>query len=85
LTCDATAFAAAATGAVLTLEAIVADSSANATATATWFRIVKSDGTTHVMDGDVGTSGSDLNLNSVAITTGAEVSVTSFTITAGNA
>jgi hypothetical protein len=37
------------------------------------------------MDGDVGTSGSDLNLNSVAITTGAEVSVTSFTITAGNA
>jgi hypothetical protein len=85
LTCDGTAFAAAATGAVLTLEAIVADSSANATATATWFRIVKSDGTTHVMDGDVGTSGSDLNLNSVAITTGAEVSVTSFTITAGNA
>jgi hypothetical protein len=84
LTCNAT-FAPAASSAVLTLNAITQDASADATGTATWFRLVKSDGTTHVMDGDVGTSGSDLNLNSTSITSGATVSVTSFTITCGNA
>lgn len=84
LTCNAT-FAPAASGAVLTLNAITQDASADATGTATWFRLVKSDGTTHVMDGDVGTSGSDLNLNSTSLTAGATVSVTSFTITCGNA
>lgn len=83
LTCNAT-FAAAASGAVLTLNAITADASANATGTATWFRIVQSGGSTHVLDGNVGTSGSDLNLNSVSIVAGGTVSVTSFTITAGN-
>ena len=45
LTCNAT-FAPAASGGVLTLNAITQDSSANATGTATWFRIVKSDGNT---------------------------------------
>lgn len=84
LTCNAT-FAPAASGGVLTLNAITADSSANATGTATWFRIVKSDGTTFVMDGNVGTSGSDLNMNSVSFTAGGSVATTSFTITAGNA
>lgn len=84
LTCNAT-FAPAASGGVLTLNAIAQDASANATGTATWFRIVQSNGTTFVMDGDVGTSGSDLNLNSTSITSGGTVSVTSFTITAGNA
>lgn len=84
LTCNAT-FAPGAAAGVLTLNAITSDSSANATGTATWFRIVKSDGTTHVMDGDVGTSGSDLNLNTTSIVSGASVAVTSFTITAANA
>src|SRR5262245_22834375 len=84
LTCNAT-FAPAASGGVLTLNAITSDSSANATGTATWFRIVQSGGSTHVMDGSVGTSGSDLNLNSTSITAGGSVAVTSFTITAGNA
>jgi hypothetical protein len=84
LTCNAT-FAASASSAVLTLNAITQDSSANATGTATWFRLVKSDGTTHVMDGNVGTSGSDLNLNTTSIVSGAAVSITSFTITCGNA
>lgn len=83
LTCNAT-FAPAATGGVLTLNAIAQDASANATGTATWFRIVQSGGSTHVLDGNVGTSGSDLNLNSVSIVVGGTVSVTSFTITAGN-
>ena len=83
LTCGST-FAAAASGGVLTLNAITQDSSANATGTATWFRIVKSDGTTHVLDGSVGTSGSDLNLTTTSIVATQPVSVTSFTITEGN-
>lgn len=83
LTCNAT-FAAAASGGVLTLNAITQDSSANATGTATWFRIVKSDGTTFVLDGNVGTSGSDLNLTTTSIVSGQPVSITSFTITEGN-
>jgi hypothetical protein len=84
LTCGAT-FAAAASGGVLTLNAITSDSSADATATATHFRLWKSDGTTAVIDGDVGTSGSDLNLNTTSIVTGGPIAITSFTITAPNA
>lgn len=84
LTCNAT-FAPGASGGVLTLNAITNDSSADATGTATWFRIVKSDGSTFVLDGNVGTSGSDLNLNTTSIVVGGPVAVTSFTITAGNA
>lgn len=84
LTCNAT-FAPSASGGVLTLNAITSDTSADATGTATWFRIVKSDGTTHILDGNVGTSGSDLNLNSTSIVATGTVAVSSFTITAGNA
>ena len=73
-----------ASGGVLTMSAITADASANATGTATWFRNVDSTGTC-VLDGNVGTSGSDLNLNSTGITTGQNVAVTSYTITDGNA
>ena len=83
LTCNAT-FAAAASSGVLSLNAITQDSSANATGTATWFRIVKSDGTTHVLDGSVGTSGSDLNLTTTSIVATQPVSVSSFTITEAN-
>ena len=72
LTCNATFAPSAALG-KLTLNAIASDASANATGTATWFRIVKSDGSTLVCDGDVGTSGSDLNLNSTSITAGGTV------------
>lgn len=84
LTCNST-FAPGASGGVLTLNAITQDSSANATGTASWFRIVKSDGTTHVLDGSVGTAGSDLNLSTTSIVSGQPVSITSFTITEGNA
>lgn len=84
LTCNAT-FAPSASGGVLTLNAITNDSSADATATATHFRLWKSDGTTAVIDGDVGTSGSDLNLNTTSIVTGGPIACTSFTITAPNA
>lgn len=78
---NATAFGAGALG-VATANAITADATANNTGTATWFRALKSDGTTVVMDGSVGTATSDLILNSVAIQSGAEVSVTAFTLTA---
>lgn len=84
LTCNAT-FAGAAAAGVLTLNAITSDSSADATGTATWGRIVKSDGTTHVLDCTVGTSGTDIILNTVAIVILAQVSVTAATITEANA
>jgi len=84
LTCNAT-FAPAASGGVLTLNSITSDASADATGTATHFRLWNSAGSTAMVDGDVGTSGSDLNLNAVALTIGGSVAVTSFTITAGNA
>jgi hypothetical protein len=81
LTFNATAFGAASAG-VATANAITQDASADATGTASWFRAVKSDGTTVLFDGSVGTSGSNLNLNSVAIASGAAVQVTSFSFTA---
>lgn len=77
---NATAFGAASSG-VATANAITADTSADNTGTATWFRALKSDGTTVVFDGSVGTSGADLNLNTTSISAGAAVSVTSFTYT----
>lgn len=81
---NATAAPAASSG-VLTMNSITQDSSANNTGTATWFRALKSDGSTVVFDGSVGTSGSDLNLGSTSITSGASVAVTSmtFTVSAG--
>ena len=84
LTCNAT-FAPAASGGTLTLNSITSDASADATGTATWARIVKSDGTTHVLDCSVGTSGADINLNTTSIVSGASVSVTSAVFTEGNA
>ena len=83
LTCNAT-FAPAASGGVLTLNMITQDSSADASGTATHFRLWNSAGSTAMLDGDVGTSGSDLNLTTTTITIAQPVSVTSFTITEGN-
>lgn len=83
LTCG-TPFAAAAAAGVLTVGTIIQDSSANATGTATWFRVVKADGTTHCIDGTVGTSGADLNLTTTSIVSGQPVQITSFTINDGN-
>lgn len=80
LTFNATAFGAAVAG-VATANAITSDTDADATGTATWFRAFKSDGTTAVYDGSVGTSGCNLNLNSAAIQQHAQVSVSSLTYT----
>lgn len=69
---------------VLTMNAIAADTQANNPGTALWFRVTDSAGVT-VMDGDCGTTGSDLNLNSTSISAGQQVSCSSFVITEGNA
>jgi hypothetical protein len=79
LTFNATAFGAASAG-VATANAITSATAA-ATGTAAWFRAVKSDGTTVVWDGSVGTSGANLNLATVAISSGATVSVSALTYT----
>jgi hypothetical protein len=77
---NATAFGAASNG-VATAGAITADASANATGTATWFRALRSNGTSVLFDGSVGTAGADLNFNTVSFVTGANVSVSAFTYT----
>ena len=79
LTCSATAFGAA-TGGVATAAAITSDTDAAATGTAGWFRAYDGAGLA-VIDGDVGTSGSSMNLNTTSITIGGTVAITSWTVT----
>ena len=83
LTCSDPAFGAAvdaAPGGRATANAVTSDPSANATGTASWFRALDSNGVAR-WDGSVGTSGCDMNINSVSITSGAAVSITSWTVT----
>lgn len=63
-----------------TANAISPDTSADATGTAAWFRKATSGGVARI-DGECGTSGSDMNLNTTAIVTGAEISISSDTVT----
>ena len=62
----------------------VANGTAVATNTASFFRITKSDGTTVVMDGSVGISDADLVLNNTSIATGQVVSISAGTIIRAN-
>lgn len=55
-----------------------------AAGTATWFRISSSGGT-QVIDGSAGTSGTDMILDTAAISVGQPVSMVAFTISRGNA
>lgn len=75
-----TAFGSATAG-VATANSITSDTNAAATITATWARMLKSDGTTVVLDCSVGTSGSDINLATVSIVAGATVAISSMTYT----
>jgi hypothetical protein len=79
-----TPFAPAASGGVLS-PTLPAATTGVATGTAGWARVTKADGTTFVIDLTVGTSGAKMNLNTLSITSGGAVSVTSWTITDGNA
>ena len=72
------AFGAAAAGS-MAANTITSDSSA-AGGTATWFSFTKSTGL-RVVDGSVGTSGADLNLNSTTVSTGAAVACSAFSVT----
>ena len=62
----------------------VANGVAVATGTASFFRITKSDNSTVVMDGSVGTSGTDMILDNTSINTAQTVSISSGTIIRGN-
>jgi hypothetical protein len=62
----------------------VNDGIAVASGTASFFRIFKSDGTTVVMDGSVGTSGEDLNLNTTTINITQTVNISGGTIIRNN-
>ena len=62
----------------------VTSAQAVATGTAQFFRIVKSDGTTVVMDGSVGTSDADMILNTTAIANTQTVTISSGTIIRAN-
>lgn len=83
LTCSDPAFGNAVDinpGARATANAITGDTSANATGTAAFFRAVDSTGVP-VIQGGVGTSGQELNLNTTSIVTGVSVQVSSWTHT----
>lgn len=71
------------TGGVLTITTPRTDTSANNTGTAAFFYLTDSTGA-FVCDGDVATSGSDLNVTTTSIVSGQPVEITSLTITEGN-
>lgn len=82
--CSASAFAAAASGGVLTLNTISAGT-ASAAGTAAIARFYKSDGTTMAIEGlTVGVSASNINITNTTIAVSDTVTVTSATITEGN-
>lgn len=83
LTMSATSFGAAADdtpGALITANSITSDSSADATGTAAFFRMLTQAGGTVIAQGTVGTSDADLVLNTTSITSGSTVSISAFTI-----
>lgn len=70
----------AAPGATATANAITSDVSADAAGTAGYFRFKDSDLVVRCQ-GECGTSGADLNFNTVVIAAGAEVAITAYTVT----
>lgn len=86
LTCNAT-FAPSSSGGVVTLNSIsngTGTAGAGGGTTATWYRLTTTGGTVGHIDGTVGISGCDLNLNNTSIATGQTVSVTSATYSDAN-
>jgi hypothetical protein len=74
-------FAPATSGGVITANAISNDTNAAATGTASFFRLYKSDGTTCVAQGSVGTSGTDAIIASTSIVATQTVSCSALTLT----
>lgn len=81
ITLGATAFGASASGTITLGGVPLSDTSANATGTASYFRFNENGGT-EIFRGTVGVSATDLVLDSVSITAGQTVTVTSFTYSA---
>lgn len=81
LTFSDPSFPAASSG-VITASAITQDSSADATGTATFFR-VETSAAAVVMQGTAGTSGTDMILNTASIVAGGPIACTSFVLTHG--
>lgn len=79
-----TPFAPSAASAALTANAITQDASADATGTASFFRLFLANGTTAVTDGDCGVGTGELQLVSTSIVATQPVQVTSFVFNAGN-
>jgi hypothetical protein len=75
----ADAFPAAVAG-LLTANAIASDASADATGTASWARILKSDGTSVLFDGSVGTSSANVIVATTSIVAATVVSCSSLTL-----
>jgi hypothetical protein len=76
---------AAASGGTKALSGTWQDASADATGTAAHFEIMDSGLSTCHMQGSVGTSGTDMIVDSVSFTSGQQFNVTAFTLTDGNA
>jgi hypothetical protein len=79
LTFSDPAFGNAATG-VATADTITSDTNVDATNTAAHYRVKDSDGTV-IWQGSVGTSGADLNFNTVSFVAGGTAAISSLTVT----
>lgn len=79
LTFSGTAFGAASNG-VATANSITSDTNVDATGTAAHFRIKNGSGTV-ITQGTVGTSGADINFDSVSFVAGGTAAISSMTIT----
>lgn len=80
LTLNATAFPAA-SGGTLTANAITRDSAADASGTATFFRLFANDGTTVLAQGAVATSGGEMTVPTTSVTAGQPFECSALTIT----
>lgn len=76
---------AAASSGVKLKNGVWATTYADASGTASYFRIYASDGVTVHAQGAISLSGGDMTLNNVLIASGQVITVTAFTISAGNA
>jgi hypothetical protein len=75
----------AASGGSKTLAGAWSDASADSAGTADWFRIFANDGTTCHAQGTVNQGSGDISLDNKVIAAGQTVTISTFTITAGNA